>query len=54
MQITIWGKHKNKVEPIDTAESKKDAAYLVGEYQLAYGGAWLVWSGLKKDEPKFT
>lgn len=49
--ISIWGKwHRTgKTERIDTAASKKDAAYLVGEYQMAFGQDWHVWSGRKQD-----
>lgn len=51
MAINIWGKYRGKSEIIDTAETAKDAAYLVGEYRLAYGHEWTVWSGRKKDDP---
>ena len=50
MPINIWGRYKkNKPEIIDTAETMKDAAYLVGEYRMAYGSSWLVWHGRRKD-----
>jgi hypothetical protein len=50
MSINIWGRYKkNKPEIIDTAESMKDAVYLVGEYRMAYGRDWLVWHGRRKD-----
>lgn len=50
MSINIWGRYKrNKPEIIDTAESMKDAVYMVGEYRLAYGQDWLVWHGRRKD-----
>ena len=50
MPINIWGRYKNAApEIIDTAESMKDAEYLVGEYRMAYGQGWLVWHGRRKD-----
>lgn len=49
--MKIWGKYRGKVELIDTC-TKGEAAYLVGEYQLAYGSQWIVWAGLKRDEPR--
>lgn len=50
--ITIWGRYKNgKPEVIDHATGKKDAAYLLGEYQLAFGPDWKLWAGRRIDEP---
>lgn len=50
MPINIWGRYKkNKPEIIDTAESMRDAEYMVGEYRVAYGTDWLVWHGRRKD-----
>jgi hypothetical protein len=31
-------------EEIDTAETKDEADYLEGEYELAFGGSWLIWT----------
>lgn len=49
MAISIWGTcHQNgKTEKIDQASSKKEAAYLAREYQLAFGRGWTVWCGRK-------
>ena len=50
MPINIWGRYKRAApEIIDTAESMKDAVYMVGEYRIAYGQDWLVWHGRRKD-----
>ncbi len=48
---TIWGKYKGRVERVDSC-SKKDVAYLLGEYRLAFGKGWTLWAGRKCDEPK--
>jgi hypothetical protein len=41
MAYEIIGKYKNMAkEVIDTAEDKKEANYLLGEYRLAYGSEW--------------
>ena len=41
---TLMGKYKNgRQEEIDTAETKHDADYLLQEYRLAFGPAWLLW-----------
>ena len=47
--ISIWGRHHGRTEKIDSATSPRDAAYLVGEYQMAYGREWSVWAG-RRDE----
>ena len=51
--MKIWAKniHTGTVENIDEC-SKDGAAYLVREYQIAYGRQWIVWAGLKRDEPR--
>jgi len=50
MSINIWGRYKKAApEIIDTAESMKDAVYMVGEYRSAYGRDWIVWHGRRKD-----
>ena len=46
--ISIWGKYQSKKpEVIDRANSPREAAYLVGEYKLAFGGGgdWVIWAG---------
>ena len=41
----IVGKYKNlPAEVIDTADDVNEAHYLRGEYALAYGSEWRVWS----------
>lgn len=46
MTISIWGKLKGKKpEIIDRASSLREAAYLVSEYQLAFGRDWIIWAG---------
>lgn len=40
----IVGVYRGRSEVIDVAESKQDAAYLVGEYRMAYGNQWDVFS----------
>jgi len=53
MTISIWGRYKDRApEVIDRAASRMDAAYLVGEYVLAFGKDWKIWSGRKDEEPK--
>lgn len=44
----IWGRYNNTVEVVDRA----DSAYLLAEYQMAFGPRWKLWRGRKKDEPK--
>lgn len=39
----IIGKYQASSEEIDTAKDLKEAEYLVGEYQMAYGKEWSVW-----------
>lgn len=48
MTISIWGQLKgHPAEVIDRASSLKEAAYLAGEYRMAYGKDWAVWYGRK-------
>ncbi len=50
--ITIWGRLQGKEkEKIDQACNKKEAKYLVGEYQLSFGKDWVIWAG-KEDKIK--
>lgn len=52
MTISIWGRYKDrKPEVIDRATNKRDAAYLAGEYRLAFGKDWKVWLGRRDEEP---
>jgi hypothetical protein len=50
MKIWAFYKQTGKTELVDTC-TKKDACYLVHEYQLAFGRDCVVWSGLKRDNP---
>lgn len=43
----IYGKYKGKKEKVDEAKDKQEAAYLVHEYQLAFGREWNVWAEKK-------
>ena len=51
--MKIWGKYKptRVVELIDTC-AKKDVGYILREYMMAFGRDWIIWAGLKRDEPK--
>jgi len=39
----IMGRYMGRTEEIDSAETKKDAEYLLREYKLAFGRAWKLW-----------
>jgi hypothetical protein len=39
----ILGKYRGQTEEIDTADTLREAEYLVAEYQMAYGVSWVVW-----------
>jgi len=39
----IMGKYNHRVEEIDTAESRKEARFLLSEYRLAFGMNWELW-----------
>jgi len=43
----ILGRYNNQTEEIDTADTKQEAEYLLGEYQLAFGAGWRLW--IKKE-----
>lgn len=51
--MKIWGKYlrTGKVELIDTCD-KKDTGYILGEYRMAFGRDWVIWAGLKREEPR--
>ena len=52
MTISIWGKFAgNPPELIDRASSVREARYLAGEYQMAYGQRWHVWYGRRDGTP---
>ena len=47
----IMGKYRNHPkEEIDTADSLREAKYLLGEYQIAYGNDWNL--SIKKEREK--
>jgi len=50
--ISIWRRYKGKTDKIDEASSAKEAAYLVGEYQMAVGHDSEVWAGRKDGQPR--
>lgn len=35
--FTLWGTYKGKTEEIDSAEERREAEYLLGEYRMAFG-----------------
>ncbi len=39
----IMGKSKQGKEELDTAETRKEAQRLVGEYIMAFGAGWTIW-----------
>jgi hypothetical protein len=39
----IYGKSQYGKEQIDTADDKKEAHRLCGEYRLAFGNGWIIW-----------
>jgi hypothetical protein len=48
MTISIWAQQDGQpAEKIDQASSRREAAYLAGEYRMAYGQGWRVWAGRK-------
>jgi len=46
LEYTILGRYRGEktAEELDTATGQDQADYLVGEYQLAFGRDWLIWS----------
>jgi hypothetical protein len=50
MKIWAYSKQTHKTELITTC-IKRDVAFLVREYQLAFGSSFVVWAGLKRDNP---
>ena len=47
MAIKIWGKYSGKTEVIDEAETQEAAQNLAGEYRMAFGAGWTIWTGSK-------
>lgn len=43
-EFKIVAKHKdnNYYEEVDATESREDADYLIGEYQMAFGPEWSI------------
>jgi hypothetical protein len=50
MKIWAFYKQTGKTELVDTC-AKKEACFMVREYQAAFGPTFVVWSGLKRDNP---
>lgn len=48
-EIAIWGKYKGNIEKIDKAYSQREADRLAGEYRMAFGRDWIIWTGRKSD-----
>ena len=44
MKYIIKGKYQGKTEDLDEADDNITAAYLVGEYRMAFGVEWVIWS----------
>jgi hypothetical protein len=40
--IRIMGTYQGRTEEIDTADTAAEARYLVAQYQLAFGPAWVI------------
>jgi hypothetical protein len=40
---TIVGVYNGKSEVIDSADTEKEAEYLVREYRMAYGQSWRIY-----------
>jgi len=53
VSISIWGQLEGRPpEKIDQASSESSAAYLLGEYRLAFGKQWTLWTGRKDQKPQ--
>jgi hypothetical protein len=52
MKIWAYSKQTGKTELVDTC-NKKEACFMVREYQVAFGPSFVVWSGLKRDNPLY-
>ena len=40
----IMGRYGNgRAEEVDSADTRKEAEYLLAEYRLAYGAGWRLW-----------
>jgi len=53
--ISIWAQAKGTGKPpekVDDASSEKQAQYLAGEYQMAFGPSFIVWAGRKDQQPQ--
>ena len=47
MAIKIWGKYQGKTEVIDEADTQEEAQNMAGEYRMAFGADWTIWTGAK-------
>lgn len=50
MKIWAYSKQTGKTELVDTC-NQKEACFYVHEYQAAFGPTFVIWSGLKRDNP---
>lgn len=51
MKIWAYSKQTGKTELVDEC-TKKDGYFMVREYQTAFGPTFIVWAGLKRDNPE--
>jgi len=50
--MNIWAKRKNgRPEKIEENVPKREIYSLLEGYQMAFGPDFVVWAGLKRDEP---
>jgi len=48
MSIKIWGKYQRlPVEELDEADDQEEAQNMAGEYRMAFGAGWTIWTGAK-------
>lgn len=50
--MKIWGRLKGREPEVVDECSKKEVSYLLGEYRMAFGKDWVLWAGLKREEPR--
>lgn len=44
MAWRIMGRYKGRTEEVDTAETQGEAYRLLGEYRMAFGPGWELWT----------
>jgi hypothetical protein len=48
MPIKIWGSYKSgPIEVLDEADTQEEAQNMAGEYRMAFGAGWTIWTGAK-------